>query len=361
MSETPQVRRELVRSTLSVLTILALIAGSFWILKPFLPALLWASSIVVATWPLFLALERRLRGKRWLAVTVITLVLLLVLLVPMAMALGSIVTHADQIAAWAGTLQDRALPPPPGWVEKLPMVGEKVAALWRETAASGSQGLLARLAPYADDVVAWMVAKIGGVGVLFVQFLLTVLVSALLYAKGEAAAGQVIAVARRLAGEQGAGAVTLMAQTVRGVALGIVVTALAQALLGGIGLAIAGVPSAAVLTAVMLVFGIAQLGPMPVLIPAIVWLYARGESGWGTALLVWSLLVGTFDNVVRPMLIKRGADLPFVLIFVGVLGGLISLGVVGLFVGPVILAVAYKLLEAWVAEGESVPEPPRAA
>lgn len=355
-SESVNARRDLVRGTLSVLAILALIAGCFWILKPFLPALLWASSIVIATWPPFLALERRLWRKRWLAVTAMTLALLLVLLAPMAFALASLVNHADEIAAWAGALRESSLPPPPAWVATVPVIGGQLDQLWRETAAAGSDGLLARLVPYADDLVGWTVAKIGGVGVLFVQFFLTVVVAAVLYAKGEAAASQVTSVARKLAGAPGESAIVLMAQTVRGVALGVVVTAVVQALLGALGLWAAGVPSIAILTAIMLVLGIAQVGPAPVLLAAVAWLYWQGANGWATALLVWTAIVGTLDNFIRPMLIRLGADLPFVLVFVGVLGGLISLGVVGLFVGPVILAVAYKLLEAWVDGGESAPD-----
>jgi predicted PurR-regulated permease PerM len=137
---------------------------------------------------------------------------------------------------------------------------------------------------------------------------------------------------------------------VRGVALGVVVTALAQSVLGGIGLAVAGVPFAAVLTAVMFMLAIAQIGPLLVLGPSVAWLYWSGSTGWGTFLLLWTLVVGTMDNFLRPILIKKGADLPLLLIFAGVVGGLIAFGLIGIFVGPVVLAVAHTLLSAWVDE-----------
>jgi predicted PurR-regulated permease PerM len=144
---------------------------------------------------------------------------------------------------------------------------------------------------------------------------------------------------------------------VRGVALGVVVTALAQSVLGGVGLAVAGVPFAAVLTAVMFMLAIAQIGPLLVLGPSVAWLYWSGSTGWGTFLLIWTLVVGTMDNFLRPILIKKGADLPLLLIFVGVVGGLVAFGLIGIFVGPVVLAVAHTLLSAWVddeiAEDES--------
>ena len=356
-SSKPNPRHELVRATLSVLAILALIAGCFWILKPFIPALLWASTIVIATWPLLLALQRRLWGRRALAVAVMTTVLLLVLVVPMAVGVASLVDHADEIAAWVGSLQGRTMPPPPAWLAKIPLAGEQLTALWNEAAASGGESLLGQLVPYADKFIAWLIAKIGGVGIVLVQFFLTVLVAAILYAHGETAAREVVRVARRLAGDAGENAVVLMGQTIKGVAMGIVVTAFVQACLGALGLLVAGVPSVGILAGVMLVLGIAQIGPAPVLLAGVAWLYWKDESGWAVALLAWTIVVGTLDNFIRPALIRRGADLPFVLVFVGVLGGLVSLGVVGLFVGPVVLAVAYRLLEAWVAQGESDPAP----
>jgi predicted PurR-regulated permease PerM len=144
----------------------------------------------------------------------------------------------------------------------------------------------------------------------------------------------------------------LSARAIRAVALGIVVTALVQSVIGGIGLAIAGVPYAMVLTSVMFLLAVAQIGPMPVLLGAVVWLYATGQTFWGTVLVAWSLVTLALDNVLRPVLIRKGADLPLILIFAGVLGGLLAFGLIGLFVGPVVLAVTYTLLVAWVAESD---------
>jgi predicted PurR-regulated permease PerM len=138
---------------------------------------------------------------------------------------------------------------------------------------------------------------------------------------------------------------------VRGVVLGVVVTALIQAGIGGIGLFVTSVPAAGLLTAVTVIFCLAQLGPFLVLIPAVAWLYWSGQPGRGTVLLVFLVVAGTIDNVVRPFLIRKGADLPILLIFAGVIGGLIAFGIIGLFIGPVMLAVTYTLLKEWVADG----------
>jgi predicted PurR-regulated permease PerM len=160
----------------------------------------------------------------------------------------------------------------------------------------------------------------------------------------------VLLCARRIGGDRGESVVILASKAIRGVAIGVVVTALTQAVLGGIGLAVAGVPYAAVFTAAMFMLAVAQIGVGPVMICAVIWLFWKGETGWGTALLVWSVLVMVLDNVLRPMLIKRGVDLPMLLILVGVIGGLIGFGLVGIFVGPIVLAVTYTLVAAWSAE-----------
>ena len=160
---------------------------------------------------------------------------------------------------------------------------------------------------------------------------------------GEDAARWVRRFGRRLAGERGDHVVRLAGQAIRGVALGVVVTAFVQSVLGGIGLAIAGVPFAAVLTAVMFMLALAQIGAVPVLLGGLAWLWWQGDTGWLVALLIWTIVVGSLDNILRPVLIRKGADLPLLLIFAGVIGGLFAFGLLGLFVGPVLLAVAYTL------------------
>jgi predicted PurR-regulated permease PerM len=199
-------------------------------------------------------------------------------------------------------------------------------------------------------MVKWATSKFGSIGLLFVQFLLTVIIAAVMYAGGESAAAAVKRFGRRLAGPRGENIVVLAGQAIRGVALGVGVTALVQSALGGIGLAIVGIPFAGLLTAMMLMLCIAQLGPGLVLIPAVIWVYWSGDTGWGTFLLVWSVVVVALDNFLRPVLIKLGADLPLLLILAGVIGGLFAFGLVGIFVGPVVLAVAYTLLDEWISD-----------
>ncbi len=341
---------DLPRTTLAVLFIVGLIAASLWILRPFLSALIWATMVVVATWPIMLRVEQVLWGRRSLAVTVMTVAMLLVFVIPFSLAIGTIVANAAEIAGWAGSLGAIKLPAPPDWLQGVPLVGRKAASTWREFAASGPEDLSLKLAPYARDVGGWLLAEVGSFGAVTVKFLLAVVIAAILFAHGETAAMGVRRFGRRLAGEHGDQVVRIAGQAIRGVALGVVVTAFVQSAMGGIGLAVAGIPFAAIMTAIMFLLALAQIGAVPVMVVAIVWLYWKGAVGWAIALLLWSLVVGSLDNVLRPILIKRGADLPLLLILVGVLGGLIAFGLVGIFVGPVVLAVAYMLLEAWVRQ-----------
>jgi predicted PurR-regulated permease PerM len=350
---------DITRIVLAVLSIGGLIAASFWVLRPFLPAVVWATMIVVATWPMMRAVQTRLGGHRSLAVVVMTLLMLVIVVAPIAVAVMAIVEHAGEMVAWSRSLVDQGIPEPPAWVSDFPVVGHRIAAEWRRLAATRLVDLAPQATPYLKDIARWLLGQVGGLGALLLHLLLALIVSAILYARGDEAAAGVLAFARRLAGESGAHVAVLSAQAIRAVALGIVVTALLQSFIGGIGLWLTGVPYAALLTAVMFLLGIAQIGAVPVMLGAVVWLYWTGATGWGTVLLVWSIITGSLDNLIRPILIRKGADLPLLLIFAGVLGGVLAFGIIGLFIGPVVLAVTYTLLVAWVT-GSTAPGGPEA-
>ena len=350
-----EIQRDLTRTVLAVLCIILLIAASFWVLRPFLAATVWATMIVVATWPLLKSLQERLGGRRGPAVAIMTLAMLLLLVLPLGLAVATIAEHAGSVVELVRGLAASGLPAPPEWLAGIPIVGAKLVELWLRASTAEAQGLLAKAAPYAAESGKWLLAEAGGFGMMILQFLLIVGLSTVLYANGETAAKEVRRFGYRMAGERGENSIILAGQAIRGVALGVGVTAIVQTVLGGIGLAIAGVPAATVLAAVMLMLCIAQLGPALVLFPAVGWLFWSGATGWGSFLLVWSLIVGTMDNFLRPMLIKKGADLPLLLIFAGVIGGMLGFGLIGLFVGPVVLAVTYTLLEAWMADVQGRP------
>jgi len=196
----------------------------------------------------------------------------------------------------------------------------------------------------------WFLGAVGSFGMVLFQFLLTVGVAAIMYSKGEHAAAATIKFGRRLAGPRGENSVRLAAQAIRGVALGVVVTAFIQAAIGAFGLLVAGVPFAPVLCALTFMLCIAQLGPVLILVPAVIWSYWYGDPLWATVLLICTVVAVGADNVLRPILIKRGVDLPLLVILAGVIGGLVAFGLIGIFLGPTILAVGYTLLGAWINE-----------
>jgi predicted PurR-regulated permease PerM len=349
MNEPMAARRDLTHTILSIIFICLLVASTFWVLRPFLVSLVWGTIIVIATWPLLEKLETRLVKKRRLAVLVMSALLMIIVLIPLMFAFLTITRNAAHVTAKAKSLNSVSLPSPPEWLERIPFAGEKISNSWKTFAALNPDERSAMVMPYAKKSLMLFAAKAGNTGIMVIHFLLTMIVSIILYAKGESFRDGLLSFAQRLAGQQGADVAVLAGKAVRAVVLGVVITALIQTAIGGIGLFIAGVPAAGLLTAVMLILCLAQLGPILVLAPSVLWLYWSGQSVWGTVLLVLSIFASTIDNFVRPVLIRKGIDLPLLLIFAGVIGGLIGFGVVGLFIGPVILAVAYTLLTSWVA------------
>jgi len=343
---------DLVGITLAVAFIAGLVGVSLWVISPFAGAIIWAAMIAVSTWNGMLWVQARLWNRRWLAVTVLTIVMLLVLFVPLTLAIVAVVRNADDFAGWISGLQSFQLPALPQWIAELPLVGESLAEFWKQVAASGITDLAKEAKPYATAVFGWMAGRVGGLGWVLLQFVLTVIIAAIMYAYGESAAAGMRRFGRRLGGERGEQMIVLAGRSVKGVALGIVVTAFVQSVIGGLALALAKVPFALLLTGVMFFLCIAQLGPVLVLAPAIVWLWWQDRYGWAIFVLVCTAVVTLLDNVLRPILIRRGADLPLLLIFAGVIGGLITFGLIGIFVGPVVLAVTYTLLENWVLDAE---------
>jgi len=345
-----EIGRDLTRTVLAIVFLAALIGGSLWILQPFLPAIVWAAMVVIATWPLLRTVQAKLGNSRGLAVAVMTTSILLVFVVPFWLAIGTIVRHSGQIIDWAEHLAATGLPPPPPWLDGAPLVGSPAAHAWRDLANDDLPELLQKSRPYAGMITRWFVSAMGSLGAVLVQFLLTVVIAGIMYAQGENAASTARRFGSRLAGARGEQAVVLAGQAIRGVALGVVVTAFIQSAIGAFGLFVAGIPYASVLCAVMFMLCIAQLGPGLVLIPAVIWLFATGDTGWGIFLAVVSVAAISIDNFVRPLLIRRGVHLPLLLILGGVIGGLIAFGLIGIFLGPVILAVAYTLFRAWLYE-----------
>lgn len=345
-----EIRHDLTRTILAILCIAGLIAASFMVVRPFLAALVWATTLVIATWPLMLKLEAGIGGRRWLAVTIMTLGLVLIVLVPLSAAIAAIVANSDRILTLVAAVPDFHVPAAPQWVADIPLVGGPALERWEKIAGRDAGELARMAAPYVGTVTSWFVGAAGSAGGMLVHLLLTIAFAAVLYATGEQAADWCRRFGQRLSGARGVEVVVLAGQAIRGVALGVVVTAIAQSVVAGVGLAAVGVPHAGILSAIVLMLCIAQLGPVLVLVPATIWLFATGSTVAAIVLILFTAVALTMDNFLRPFLIKRGADLPLLLILAGVIGGLLSFGLLGLFLGPVVLAITYTLLQNWIAE-----------
>jgi predicted PurR-regulated permease PerM len=329
---------------LPVLLLLACLA----IVAPFIPALVWSAVIVVTLWRPLEWLTERLGGRRGLVATLLALALL-------GLVVGPVVSLADNIASGIpefrriGSDLVAAVPrEPPGFLAATPLLGGRLADTWRTLAedAGAASDLVERVAP---AIGRWLLASLAGIGETFLQFLLVAVATAVLYAQGRPAAEMAERLAARLGGTEGTEALDVATRAIRAVSAGVVGTAAAQALLAGLGFLAAGVPAPALLGLGVLFFGIIQLGPLPVWAPVVLWLYSAGETLTATLLLAWMLaVVQTIDNVLRPLLISRGARLPLLLMLVGVLGGMIAMGLIGVFLGPTILGVGYVMLRRWL-------------
>ncbi len=342
----------LARTVLVVLFILALTAGCLWILRPFLTPVICAATVAIATWPMLTGLQRQWGGRRGPAIAAMMGALVIAFLVPVYFGTVAAVQSLGSISLWMHDLPNRTLPELPRWLAQLPLVGLRLQSAWEELTAGGGAEIKARLSENANEILRWLLIRVGNLAGMLVQVLVMLGITGLLYLRGDQVANGVLRFARRLGGDGGEQAARLAALATRGVALGVVLTPVIQSILAGIGLATAGVPNFGLIAFAVLVSCLAQAGPLPVLALPVIWLYARGAVLPASGLLAWSLVVHISGPIIRPMLIKRGVDLPFALIISGVIGGVAAMGVVGLFIGPVLLAVAITLLQRWIGEDD---------
>lgn len=349
---------DLARTLIASFFIIMLAVTSLWVLKPFVPGMLWAAMIVITTWPLLIFLQKHLKGRRGPAVAVMTTVLALVVLVPLAMTFSIIVSKSGEVLEWSKSISQMEVPPPPAWLGGKTVLGNYLHRQWESYYQTGPRNIGASLEPYLRQALGWFISYIGSFGSMLVTLLVSFVLMGVFFASGEKVAGGLIRFARKVGGDSGENAMILAANATKGVALGIIGTTLVQSSLAGVSLLIAGVPHAGLITAFAVVFCLAQMGPQIPLFFGVGWLYSQGQNTVATLFLVWSLGLGLLDNFLRPFLIKKGANLPFLLIFSGVVGGFLAFGMIGLFIGPVILGITFDLLKAWVNQKEVLESPP---
>ena len=343
--------------TLTLVVLTVLIAGCFLVLQPFLSAIVWAAILCATMWPLFMWVSSWLGGRAGLAALAMVVLVTITLLAPFAIVGFTIAENAERLGEFTHKLIEEGPPAPPAWVAELPIIGEQASALWLSFTHDTTR-LLDEARKYLEPARKLLVASGATVLGAILQLTLSILIAFFFFRDGEAVVGRVRAAVDRIAGERGQRLVDVAAVTVRGVVLGILGTALAQGVLMGIGLAIAGIKAAPLLGLVAFLVSPVPVGTGLVWIPVGIWLIVQGEMGWGIFVLVWgAVIVSSIDNILKPMIISQGSDLPFVLVLLGVLGGVIAFGLIGVFLGPVLLAVGYALLKDWAGDVPRDGEP----
>ncbi len=328
--------------------IAGLVAWCFLIARPFLIPIIWGAIMAVAVFHGYDRLQTVLGGRRITAALLITLLMLILLVVPSVLLGDSLVSGAQTVmdSFQKGELH---IPRPPDRVAGWPLIGEPIAKTWT-LASEDLEKALRQASPLLKGFGSWLLSAAAGAGLALLQFVLAILIAGGFLAKSEAAGRMTLTVAKRLAGERGLELARVAEQTVRSVASGILGVALIQALLAGLGFLVAGVPAAGLLTLICLLFGVIQLGVVIVLIPVVIYLFSTADTVTAVGFLIWAILVAPVDNVLKPILLGRGVDVPMLIIFVGAIGGFLHEGIIGLFIGAVVLALGYKLFLAWMTE-----------
>jgi len=338
----------------AILALTLLGAGCVLVLSPFLTALVWAAILASTSWPAFLQLDRMVGGRRTLAASLMTLLVTVVLLGPIVAVAVALADNVAELGRAASTLVKDGLPDAPSWLASLPLVGQSIHDYWQQF-AHDSQRLMDELENIAKPAQAAALAggRLIGKGVL--DMTISVFIAFFFFRHGEALAKRLRTTLERLSGARATYLLGIARGTVTGVIYGILGTGLAQGVLAAIGFAIAGVPGAVLLGVITFFFSVVPVGPPLIWGGAAIWLLQQGQPGWAAFVAAWGLLlVSTVDNIIKPFIISRGASLPFAIVFLGVLGGVLAFGVIGAFLGPTLLAVGYRLASEWTA-AEPVP------
>lgn len=347
-----------VHYSIQLLALALVLVWCFRILEPFITPLVWGSVIAIALYPLHKALTKRLRNRNGLSATLITVLMILIILGPAVWLLLATVDEIKDLAAAyrAGTLQ---IPPPPENVKDWPVIGKTIYGYW----ADASRNLTALITTHTEEVKAVLLKlfdllKNTTAGI--VMFFLSIIISGFLLGYAQSAGNFTRTLLVRIAGKAGESMTESAELTVRNVAKGVLGVAIIQSLLAGIGLVLAGIPLAGLWIIVCLILAIVQLGLLPVTAGVIIYIWGHGDTLTATLLTIWMIFVGVVDNILKPILLGKGAPAPMLVVFLGAIGGFIMSGFIGLFTGAIVLTLGYKLITGWLIPGventEALPE-----
>ncbi|WP_426344380.1 AI-2E family transporter [Pseudoduganella sp. R-32] len=327
--------------------IVFLVIGCLYVLRPFLAGILFAAAIAISSWPLYQRLLARLKGRRTLAAAVMTVSLVLIIVLPLSLVTWNIADSVTHFYRGARDALDAGGFEPPAWLRQLPLVGESVDSYLRQILSSKEE-LLAVAKKYVEPARNILLNSGIVLGAGVAQVSLAAFVSFFLYRDGHNIVAALEVGMDKIMGEHAVEVAETVSRTVTGVMYGMLGTALAQAAVAAVGFLIARVPAVALLSVATFVFSLVPVGPPLIWGGAAIWLFSQGMTGWGIFMLIYgTVVISGVDNVVKPILISRGSSLPFALVLLGVMGGVLAFGFVGLFIGPTLLAVALGLLRNW--------------
>ncbi len=361
MTATPRVEKDkafvnrALEATIRIGLVVLLLAWCFQIVRPFVIPVFWGMIIAVATYPGYSWLETKLGGRNVIAAIVFGILGFVLLIGPMVLLGGTLVDSAQNLAA---DLSDGSLtlPPPPGRVAHWPVIGESLYGFW-ELASTNLEEALGQVGPYLKTAGTWLVTMAAGAGLGILQFVFAIIIAGVFLANARGGTIATDAIALRLAGERGPEFADIAQTTVRSVARGILGVALIQSILAGLGFLAVGLPAAGLLALICLLLAVIQIGIFPILIPVVIHVFATSDTVTAVIFAIWCVIVGLTDNILKPFLLGRGAPVPMVVIFVGAIGGFLASGIIGLFVGAVVLSLSYTLFLAWLhEEQQNLPE-----
>lgn len=337
---------------LSVLGLL--LYWSFILVRPFITIAIWSVVLTVALYPAYDSLVHWLGGRRRLAAILLTALSLLVVIGPATWLVVGLIDSLRSLSERLD-LSVLALPPPPASIKDWPLVGEPIYQFWN-LASTNVQAAFAKVTPLLKPLGGSLLQIAAEAGGGAVKLLIAIIVSGFLFSPGPRLLDAVRSFSRRLASERGEEFVRIAGATIRAVSRGVIGISALQALLAGLGLMVAGVPGSSLITSAVLILGIIQIGPSIILLPLIIWSWTAMETTTALLFTAYMIPVGLLDNILRPLVMGRGLETPTLVILIGVIGGTISYGITGLFLGPIVLAVIWELLVAWIREREG-PDP----
>jgi len=346
--------KKTIEALIKIGVVALLLIYCFMILKPFLVIMIWGLVIAIALYPAYSRIEAWSGGRKKLSAIIVTILLLAIISIPIILLGDSL---ADGVKYMVGILKEDQLniPPPPEEIETWPLIGKTIDGMWQE-AADDVEELVFKYQPELKDLLSWFIGRVTTAGFGFIKFLISILIGGFILAHADPVRRSLTAIANRLTGDRGEEYISIIHGTIRNVTLGIIGVSMLQASLAGVGFLVAGVPGAGLWALIAFVLSVIQIGVIPILILVLIYVFFTSGTLTFILLLLWSVPILLLDGTLKPLIFGRKTEIPMLIVFMGAIGGFIASGILGLFVGAIVLSIGYKLFQIWLAGEEKVTE-----